>query len=108
MLKLTIKPVTGRTLCDLPIQMQNISLQSSGMHRKQNFEIVFEFKSATAVLTFTFHFLSSLLFSLFLPQGFFFCWAFSGLHFGGKSLDKSKGRWVVEQDFHGNFLVNVA
>ena len=22
-------------------------------------------------------------------------------------LDKRKGRWVVEQDFHGNFQVNV-
>jgi len=37
--------------------MQNISLRSSGMRRKQNFEIVFGFKSDTAVLTFTFRFL---------------------------------------------------
>ena len=22
-------------------------------------------------------------------------------------LDERRGRWVVEQDFHGNFLVNV-
>ena len=29
---------TGRTLRGLLIQMQNISLQSSGMRRKQNFE----------------------------------------------------------------------
>ena len=50
--------------------MQNISLRSSGMRRKQNFEIVFGFKSDTAVLTFTFRFLSSLLFSLFLPYFF--------------------------------------
>ena len=40
------------------------------MRRKQNFEIVFGFKSDTAVLTFTFCFLSSPLFLLFLP--FFF------------------------------------
>ena len=39
--------------------MQNISLQSSGMPRKQNFEIVCGFKSDTAVLTVTFRFLSS-------------------------------------------------
>ena len=38
-LKLTTKPFTGRTLCGLLIQMQNISLQSLGMHRKQNFKI---------------------------------------------------------------------
>ena len=47
---------------------------------------------------------------------FFYCWAFSRLHFGGKSfrkafrisgLDERKGRWVVEQDFHGNFQVHV-
>ena len=50
--------------------MQNVSLRSSGMRRKQNFEI-FGFKSDTAVLTFTFRFLSFLLFSLFLPHFFF-------------------------------------
>ena len=33
---------------------ENIMLQSSGMRRKQNFEIVFGFKSDTAVLTFLF------------------------------------------------------
>ena len=36
-LKLTIKPFAGHTLCGLLIQMQNISLRSSGMGRKQNF-----------------------------------------------------------------------
>ena len=85
-LKLTTIRFTGRTLGCLLIQMQNISLRSSGMRRKQNFEIVFGFKSDTAVLTFTFRFLSSLLFSLFLPHFFFSCWAFSRLHFGGKSF----------------------
>ena len=47
---------------------------------------------------------------------FFFCWEFRRLCFGGKifrkafrilGLDEKKGRWVEEQDFHGNFLVNV-
>ena len=108
-LKLTIKPVTGCTLGDLLIQMQNISLQSSGMRRKQNF--------STAVLTFTFRFLSLPFFLLFLPHFFFFCWACSRFHFGGKvctkafrilELDERKDtcRQVVEQDFLGNFQVN--
>ena len=73
-LKLTTNRFTGRTLGGLLIQMQNISLRSSGMRRKQNFE------------TFTFRFLSSPLFSLFLPHFFFSCWAFCRLHFGGKSF----------------------
>ena len=85
-LKLTTNRFAGRTLGGLLIQMQNISLRSSGMRRNQNFEIVFGFKSDTAVLTFTFRFLSSLLFSLFLPHFFSSCWAFSRLHFGGKSF----------------------
>ena len=37
-LKLSIKLFTGRTLRGLLIQMQNISLRSSGMRRKQNLE----------------------------------------------------------------------
>ena len=49
-------------------QMQNISLRSSAMHRKQNFEI--GLKRDTAVLNFTFHFLSSPPLSLFLPHFF--------------------------------------
>ena len=69
-LKLTTNLFTGCTLHSLLIQMQNISLRSSGMHRKQTFKIVFRFKSDTAVLTFTFHFLSPL-FLLFLPLLFF-------------------------------------
>ena len=96
--------------------MQNISVQISGMCRKQNSEIVFRYKSDSAVLSFTFRFLSSLLFSLLLPPFFF---SFAG-HLGfilvgnvfRKSfrilgLDKRKGGWVVEQDVHGNFLFNV-
>ena len=97
--------------------MQNISLRSSGMRRKQNFDIVFGFKSDTAVLTFTFRFLSSLLFSLFLPP--FFC-SLAGHLVGfilvGRvfrkafrilGLGERKGRWVMEQDFHGDFQVLV-
>ena len=70
-LKLTTKLFTGCTLCGLIlIQMQYISLRSSVTHRNQNFEIVFEYKSDTAVFTFTFYFLSSPLFSLSLAYFF--------------------------------------
>ena len=83
------------------------------MHRKE----IFGFKSDTAVLTFTFLFLSSHLFSLFLAHLFFsFAGHLVGFILVGKNwgkafrilgLDERKGRWVVEQDFHGNFQVNV-
>ena len=111
-LKLTTNWFTGRTLRGLLSQMQNISLRSSGMRRKQNFDIVFGFKSDAAVLTFTFRFLSSLLFLLFLPHFFFSCWAFSLVGrvfrkaFRILGLGERKGRWVMEQDFHGDFQVN--
>ena len=74
------------------------------------------FKSDTAVLTFTFRFLSSLLFA-FLASFFFslaghlvgfilvrivFRKAFRILGLGEK-----KGRWAMEQDFHGDFQFNV-
>jgi len=82
----------------LLIQMQNISSRSWGMHGKQNF------KTFSPPLFFCFSCLN------------FFCWAFSRLHFSGKSfgkafrilgLDERKGRWVVKQDFKGNFQVHV-
>ena len=57
MLKLTTKPFTSCVLCNLLIHMQNNSLRSSQMCRKQNFKVVFGFKSGTAVLTFPFCFL---------------------------------------------------
>ena len=72
-----------------------------------NFELVFK-------LGLDFYFSFVLLPSFLL----FFCWAlnFSRLHFDGKvfrkafrilGLYKRKGRWVMEQDFHGNFQVDV-
>ena len=83
-LKLTTKPFTGRTLYGLLIQMAKLlacKVQPCAGSK------IFEFKSDTAVLTFTFCSLSSPRFSLFSPQFFFFfCWGFSGLHFGGKSF----------------------
>lgn len=57
MLKLTTKPFTSCVLCNLLIHMQNNSLRSSQMCRKQNFKVVFGFKTGTAVLTFPFRFL---------------------------------------------------
>ena len=106
-----VKLFTGCTLCDLLIQMQNIGLQSLGMCRKQNFVIVLGFKSDTAVLGITFHFLSFPLFSLFLPHFFSFPWHLVGIIFGKAfrifGLDEGKGRWVVEQDFPRNFQIIV-
>ena len=97
--------------------MQNISLWSSGMCEKQNFEVVFGSKSDTAVLTFTFCFLSSPLFLLFLPPFFSCSGNWVGFILVGKVLrkafrilgwDQRKGRWVVQQDFHSSFQVNVS
>ena len=62
--------------------VQRISWRILGMRRKQNFEIVFGFKSNTAVLTFSFRFLSTPLPSISLS--FFF--SFPGLCVGGKSF----------------------
>ena len=116
-LKLTTNPFTSRTLHDLLIQMQNISLRSSGMRRKQNFDIVFGFKSDTAVLTFTFPFLSSPLFSFFLLIFFPLAGHLVGFILMGRvfrkafrilGLGERKGRWVMEQDFHGGLQVNLA
>ena len=83
------------------------------MHRKQNFEIL-GFKSDAAVLTFTFLFLSSSLFSLFFCLVFFILLVLGGFIFifilVGKAFRTSglnERRWVVEQDFHGKFQVNV-
>ena len=104
-LKLTTKLFTGCTLGGLLIQMQNISLQSWGMCKKKNF-----------ALTFTFCFLSFPLFAIFLPHFFSLAGHLVGFILVGKvfrkafrilGLDERKGRWVVEQDFHGNFQVNV-
>ena len=76
----------------------------------------FGFKSDTAVLTFTFRFLSSPLFSISLPHFFFFAGHLVGFNLVGRvfrkafrilGLGERKGRWVMEQDFHGDFQVNV-
>ena len=55
-------------------------------------------------------------FFAFLASFFFSCWAFVGFILVAKAFRKAfrilgsgerKGRWVVQQDFHGNFQVNV-
>ena len=77
---------------------------------------IFGFQSDTAVLTFTFCFLSSPLFSLFLPHFFSLAGHLVDFILVGKvfkkalrilGLDERKGRWVEEQDFHGNVQVSV-
>ena len=98
-LKLTTKSFTGCMLCGLLTQMQNISLQSLVMHRKQNLNfsppLFFPF-SCLIFFTVAKHLVG------FTLEGKVFRKAFRILE-----LDERKGRWVVEQDFHGNFLVNV-
>ena len=72
--------------------------------------------SDTAVLTFTFRFLSSLLFSLFSPDFFSLAGHLVGFIWVGRvfrkafrilGLGERKGRWAMEQEFHGDFQVNV-
>ena len=78
---------------------------------------VFGFKSSTTLSTFTFRFLSFPLFSLSLPHFFFFQLAghLVGLILMGRvskkpfiilELGTQKGRWVMEQAFHGDFQVS--
>ena len=79
--------------------MQTVSLRSSGMHRKQNFAF-------PPPLFFRFSCL--IFFSLtgdlvgFILVGRVFRKAFRNL-----GLGERKGRWAMEQDFHGDFQVNV-
>ena len=77
------------------------------MCRKQNFD--------SAVLTFTFSFSPPLFFTYFMPHFFFFAGHVVGFILVGKVCGKAfrilelyerKGRWVVEQDFLGNFQVS--
>ena len=90
----------------LLIQMQNISCKVQGCAESKPLRLVFGFESDIAVLTFTF--LDSLFFSFaghlvgFILVGKVFRKAFRIL-----GLDERKGRWVMEQDFHGDFQVLV-
>ena len=93
-LKLTTNWFTDCTPRGLLIQMQNISLRSLGMCRKQNFKVVFGFKSDTAFSPpFFFRFSRLIFFSLaghlvgFILVGRVFRKAFSIL-----GLGERKGR----------------
>ena len=85
--------------------MQNISLRSSRMRRKQNFEIVY---FSLSLLPCFFAFLAWFFFSLaghlvgFILVGRVFRKAFRIL-----GLGERKGRWAMQQDFHADFQVNV-
>ena len=94
------------------MQMQNISLRSSRMRRKQNFEIL-EFwglwVTQQSWLLPSFFLFSCLIFFLLLGilVGFILVGNVFGKAFRILGLDERKGRWVVQQDFHGDFQVNV-
>ena len=91
--KLTTKPFARRALRGLLIQMQNICFWSSGMRRRQN--LVF---SPSLFLHFSFpgHLV-----------GFILVRKDSWKAFTTLGFDERKGRWVMEQDSHGNFRVSV-
>ena len=77
------------------------------MRRKQNFSSL-QFYFSLSLLPSLFTFLASFLFSFarhlvgFILVGNIFRKAFRIL-----GLPERKGRWVVEQHFHGNFRINV-
>ena len=104
-LKLTTKRFTGRTLRGLLIQMQNISLRSSGMRRKQNFETYFSLSRSPPLF---FRFCRLIFFSLAGHLvGFFLLGRVFRKAFRILGLGERKGRRAMEQDFHGDFQVNV-
>ena len=87
-----------------------ISLRSSGICRKQNLGLKVTQQSwlSLSLLPSFFTFLASIFFSLaghlvgFILVGRVFRKAFRIL-----GLGERKGRWAMEQDFHGDFQVNV-
>ena len=106
-LKLTTKLFTGHTLCGLLIQMQNIGWQSSHKCRKQNF-VTLDFYLQLSLLPSFFAFLASFFSLAGHLVGFILVGdVLSKERFRILGLDESKGRQVAEQDFHGNFQVNV-
>ena len=100
-LKLTTNQFAGRTLGGLLSQMQNISLRSSGMRRKQNF-----FYFSLSLLPSFFAFLASFFF-LYHLAGFILVGRVFRKTFRILGLGERKGRWVMEQDFRVDFQVNV-
>ena len=90
--------------------MQNISLRSSGMHSfgvlKWHSSLHFYFLHS--LLPSFFAFLASFFFSLAGPLvGFVLVGRVFRKAFRILGLGERKGRWAMEQDFHGDFQVNV-
>ena len=94
--------------------MQNISLRSSGMRRKQNFEFLgLKVTQQSWLLLFAFsppfffRFSCLIFFSLAGHLvGFILVGRVFGKAFRNLGLGERKGRWAMEQDFHGDFQVN--
>ena len=110
-LKPNTKLFIGCTVCS---QTHNISLWSLSMCRKQNFEI--GLKVTQQCWLFLFAFSSPIFFCFTCLIYFSLAGHLVGFILVGKvfrkafrifGLDERKGRWVVEQDFHANFQVNV-
>ena len=86
------EPGTGYTLRDLLITMQHISLRSSAMRGSKISSLAF----LASFFSFTEHL-----------EGFILVGKVLGKAFTILGLDERKARWVVKQDFHDNFWVNV-
>ena len=113
-LKLTIKPSTGCTL----IQMENTSFAKVRHAQKPKFRdsLILGFKVTQQSWLLIFAFSLPLCFCFSCLFFFFFAEHLVGFILVGNvfrkalrisELDERKGRWVVEQDFHGIFQVNV-
>ena len=92
--------------CGLLIQCKILACEVRVCTEEKNFEIVFGFKSDTSVLTFSFHFHFSFLICFSFPGhlvGFILLGKGFGNAFTILGLDQRKGRWVVKQDYRGNF-----
>ena len=94
---------------DLLIQMQNISCKVQACKETKTLRLVFGFESDTAVYSsLAFYFPCLIFFSFaghlvgFILVGKVFRKAFRIL-----GLDERKGRWAMEQDFHGDLQVNL-
>ena len=109
MLKRTTELLAGcQYFRGLLIHIKNISLQSSGKRRKQNF-------STQQSQLFLFAFFPPLFFC-FSCLIFFFAGHLVGFILVGKAfgkafrilgVDQKKGRWLMKQDFYGHFRVNL-
>ena len=110
MLKRTTELLAGcQYFRGLLTQIKNISLQSSGKRRKQNF-------STQQSQLFLFAFFPLLFFCFSCLTFFFRAGHLVGFILVGKvfgkafrilGVDQKKGRWLMNQDFYGHFRVNL-